>query len=300
MLPKISIITPSYNQGMFLEETILSILNQNYPNLEFIIIDGGSNDQTIEIIEGYKHVLKYWESNKDNGQAHAINKGFKKSTGDIITFCSSDDIYLPNTLLYIGEKWEKWKNFGAFSGSFIYMDGNSNFIGQKRKPMMLKNGPTDLTIGEFGNYRLHQVSTFYNKNAIDNVGRYVDEKYNYVFDRELLYRIVKSYPIYMDEKLLGAFRVHQDSKSVSKIIPFSKEFSSLYLSRKSGELCDDFIRKKKSKYYLYRGYIKYSIQQKKISYSIIFLIMALRFYPISIFTLSYWVKWKHLVTKMLK
>jgi cellulose synthase/poly-beta-1,6-N-acetylglucosamine synthase-like glycosyltransferase len=96
--PKISIVTASYNQGAFLERTILSVLSQNYENLEYIIIDGGSTDNSLEIIKKYETKLTYWCSEPDAGQYNAINKGFKKSTGDIMAFLNADDVYLPWTL----------------------------------------------------------------------------------------------------------------------------------------------------------------------------------------------------------
>ena len=95
---KISIITPSFNQSRFLEESILSVLNQNYSNLEYLLIDGFSTDRSIEIIKKYQEKIKFWVSEKDNGQSQAINKGFKKATGEIIAWLNSDDILLPNTL----------------------------------------------------------------------------------------------------------------------------------------------------------------------------------------------------------
>lgn len=96
--PRISIVTPSYNQGQFLEETICSVLDQNYPNLEYLVIDGGSSDNSVEIIKKYEKHLTYWVSEADNGQAHAVGKGFARSSGQILNWLNSDDIILPGAL----------------------------------------------------------------------------------------------------------------------------------------------------------------------------------------------------------
>ena len=103
---KISVITPSYNQAQFIERTILSVLNQNYPNLEYIIMDGGSTDNTVEILKKYSDKI-IWKSEKDNGQSGAINKGLKMATGDIVTYLNSDDIYELGTFEKIAEFFQK-------------------------------------------------------------------------------------------------------------------------------------------------------------------------------------------------
>ena len=107
MPPKISIVTPSFNQGQFIEETIRSVLDQDYPNLEYLVIDGGSTDQTIDIIRKYETQLSYWESEKDRGQVHAINKGLARATGDIFAYINSDDIYLPGTFATVAKYFDE-------------------------------------------------------------------------------------------------------------------------------------------------------------------------------------------------
>ena len=107
MLPKISIVTPSFNQGQFIEETILSVLEQNYPNLEYIIIDGESTDNSLNIIKSYSQNLAYWVSEPDTGQTHAINKGFSKASGEIFMWLNSDDILLNGSLIEIAKCYKK-------------------------------------------------------------------------------------------------------------------------------------------------------------------------------------------------
>jgi glycosyltransferase involved in cell wall biosynthesis len=118
-LPKISIVTPSYNQGQYIEETILSVLNQNYPNLEYIIVDGGSKDDTVEVIKRYEKHITYWVSEKDRGQVHALNKGLEKATGDIFAFINSDDVYLPGAFFAIVDYFREHPDCAWLCGDTI-------------------------------------------------------------------------------------------------------------------------------------------------------------------------------------
>ena len=105
--PRITIITPSLNQGEFLEDTIHSILNQNYPNLEYFIVDGGSTDNSVDIIKKYEHRINWWVSEPDRGQSHAINKGLVRATGDIINWINSDDLLFPGALQRVASCYQR-------------------------------------------------------------------------------------------------------------------------------------------------------------------------------------------------
>lgn len=108
--PKITVVTPNFNQGAFLERTILSVLNQNYPNLEYIIMDGGSTDKSIEIIKKYEKKLTWWVSENDKGHADALNKGFSRASGDIMAWINSDDKYYPWTFKTVAEVFQSENN----------------------------------------------------------------------------------------------------------------------------------------------------------------------------------------------
>ena len=126
--PKISIITPSYNQGQFLEQTILSILSQDYPNLEYIIMDGGSSDNSVEIIRKHEDNLTYWVSEPDKGQSDAINKGFQRATGDILTWLNSDDYYLPGTLHTVAEYFTQHPDVECIYGDLQVVASNGDLL----------------------------------------------------------------------------------------------------------------------------------------------------------------------------
>lgn len=209
MHPKITIVTPSFNQGEYLEETILSVLNQNYPNLEFIIIDGGSTDNSIDIIKGYQTKLNYWVSEPDLGQSDAINKGFNKSTGDIFCWLNSDDIFQENTLNTIGK-------YFSDNPDCSFVTGDGDFISEdKEKIFFKKNGKSydfmNLLKYHKGNF-LPQPSVFFKKEVIDQVGL-LNLDLKYTMDLDLWLRIIKKNKLFYINKTLSSLRQHKDAKT---------------------------------------------------------------------------------------
>src|ERR1043165_8570399 len=126
-LPKITIITPSYNQGEFLEDTFRSVLEQNYPNLEYFVVDGGSTDASVDIIKRYADHFDWWVSEKDRGQSHAINKGLERATGDIVTWLNSDDYYPPDILHFVAQMFDD-PNVHLINGDCEIIDGEGKFV----------------------------------------------------------------------------------------------------------------------------------------------------------------------------
>jgi glycosyltransferase involved in cell wall biosynthesis len=206
-LPKISIITPSFNQGRFIEETLLSVINQNYPNQEYIIIDGGSTDDTIEIITKYEQYLAYWVSEKDNGQSEAINKGFRKATGDIICWINSDDILMPGALRRVADFFEDNKDLDFVNGNTVLIDENSNII-TSHFTLMQKRW-----YAKRGIFYINQPAMFWKRNLFDTIG-FLKEDFHTLMDKELLIRIFENnFRIDHLERILAGFRVHDMAKS---------------------------------------------------------------------------------------
>ena len=204
--PKISIVTPSYNQAGFLERTILSVLNQDYPNLEYIIIDGGSTDGSVEIIKKYEKYLAYWVSEKDKGQSDAINKGFQKSTGDILAWLNSDDTYLSGTLFKVVKAFQENPNADLIFGNIYHVDEKDQRIGELRFTKF--DFPT--LIYEGGN--LHQPGSFWTREIYNRVGG-IDPKYIFCMDYDFFCRVGGIGNFIFIRDYLANFRIHKNAKS---------------------------------------------------------------------------------------
>ena len=209
-LPKISIVTPSYNQGHFLEETILSILNQEYPYLEFIIMDGGSTDSSVDIIKKYSSHIAYWVSQQDKGQAAAINEGFRRSTGDIIAWVNSDDVLFPGALMAVAKEYKEHQ------GSLIV--GNGQWYFQDFElvcDQIVRNVSAEHFIQlSSGMLSWCQPGTFFPRSILTSIG-YLDESLRYVFDRDWMCKLLltKIEVRYINQSL-ARFRFHSMSKTI--------------------------------------------------------------------------------------
>ncbi|MBU1863858.1 MAG: glycosyltransferase [Candidatus Omnitrophica bacterium] len=205
--PKITVVTPSYNQKEFLEKTILSVLNQNYPNLEYIIIDGGSTDGSIEVIKKYERYLGCWLSESDRGQADALNKGFTKATGDIIGWQNSDDLYLPNTFMQIAEIFSHNPSIDVLYGNRFDIDDNDAIIGESRFTKFSK------FIFQYEGIALGTQVTFWKRDIFKKIGL-LKIDFHFALDWEFFLRAgcqgysFKHVPVYF-----GAIRRHAGAKT---------------------------------------------------------------------------------------
>ncbi len=205
--PRISIVTPSYNQGRFIERTILSVLQQNYPNLEYIVQDGASKDKSLAIINKYKQSLKHWESIKDKGQANAINLGFKHATGEIMAYLNSDDLLLPGTLNYIVDYFNKHPEVDVIYGQRIILNEDDNEIGRWILPKHCDE------IIRWVDY-IPQETLFWRRRIWEKVGGELDESFNFAMDWNLIIRFQDAGAKFARlPRFLGGFRVHSQQKT---------------------------------------------------------------------------------------
>lgn len=208
-LPSISIVTPSLNQGEYLESTIRSVSDQSYPALEYVVQDGGSSDGTLEILKAYSSSLASWESAPDGGQASAINRGFERTTGEIMAYLNSDDVLLPGSLAYIARFFESNPEVDVVYGHRILIDGGGKEIGRWILP---GHDNEAIAYADF----VPQETLFWRRSAWESVGEKLDESFKFAMDYDLILRFRDAGLTFRRlPRFLGAFRVWQDQKTQS-------------------------------------------------------------------------------------
>ena len=207
-LPKISIITPSFNQGQFIEETIRSVLLQGYPNLEYIIIDGGSTDETLEIIKKYSDFITYWVSEPDEGQSHAINKGLKQATGEVFNWLNSDDFYLPNALITVGKAFKNIEMAVFCAQQYTETsDGKRTHF----KGVTCKKTLEETLVSPY----FSQSPTFFRLPIVKELGG-LESSLFFCMDLELWLNYLTHFGhegIFESDSFLAVFRIHPDAKT---------------------------------------------------------------------------------------
>jgi glycosyltransferase involved in cell wall biosynthesis len=204
---RITVITPSFNQGKFIRKTIESVLSQDYPNIEYFVIDGGSQDETLEVLRSYGDKVR-WISEKDSGQSEAINKGFRMATGDILCWINSDDVLLPGALRKVAEYFAAHPEVAMVYGEGYMIDEQDNI--KQRFPFT--EPKFDLwKLVYVGDYLLQQ-STFFRRSVFE-VTPMLDEKLHYGLDWDLFIRIGKRFPVHYIPEYLGSIREHGEAKT---------------------------------------------------------------------------------------
>jgi len=204
----VSIVTPSFNQARFLEEAILSVLEQSYPRIEYIIVDGGSTDGSVEIIRKYAHRLAWWVSEPDHGQTDAINKGFARARGEIFAWLNSDDTYLPHAVTEAVDYLQSHPEAGMVYGDANLIDTEGQVIG--RFPAR----QTDYRRLRRGYVHIPQQAAFFRADLWRQVGP-LDPTFYFAMDYDLWVRLAKIAPLHYYPRLWANFRLHEGGKSLT-------------------------------------------------------------------------------------
>jgi glycosyltransferase involved in cell wall biosynthesis len=208
--PKITIVTPSYNQGAYIEKTLKSVLIQGYPNLEYIVIDGGSTDNSADIIRKYSDQLAYWTSEPDKGQSDAINKGMARATGEILGWLNSDDMLEPGALSEVAAAAARYPSAGVFVGHGRKVDINGKEVYYKEPGDLSYEGLCRWLSG--GNFM--QPSCFWRRDVWDKAGP-LDENIHFAMDVDLWLKMVKVTKFQKIDKLLSSAIYHEEAKTAA-------------------------------------------------------------------------------------
>jgi glycosyltransferase involved in cell wall biosynthesis len=219
-LPGISVITPSYNQGDFLEATILSLLGQEYPNLEYLVMDGGSTDASVSIIEKYTDDIDFWCSEKDGGQSDAISRGLKRATGDILCWVNSDDILCKDALHTVASALPL--------DTPAWLVGHSrqiNSSGGKGSKIRYAGEINKQTFFQYKYSWFSQPSVFWNRKMMEAAG-FPDRQYHYIMDLDLFCRMYSVNPPIIVDRILSEYRIHADAKTTKEAMSVDREYAA--------------------------------------------------------------------------
>jgi GT2 family glycosyltransferase len=216
-LPLVSIITPSFNQADYLEETILSVLNQDYPNIEYIVIDGGSTDGSVEIIERYADRLAYWVSEPDEGQAHATNKGWRRSTGEIIAYINSDDPYLPGALSTTVDYFRLHPDIGL-----VYASSYASQVENDQSVVQSQEAPPFNLVHLARRCFIAQPTVFFRRSVLESIG-FLDESFHYCMDYDYWMRAAAVTKFGRLRSYTAVTRYHSNSKTGSQLPGFLRD-----------------------------------------------------------------------------
>lgn len=273
-LPRITIITPSFNQGKYIEQTILSVLEQDYPNLEYIIFDGGSSDETVQIIKKYEKQLACWVSEPDKGQSDAINKGLKRATGDVFNWLNSDDLLEKGALHEVGKAFAE-NDILSFNGVCrTFNDGNySNTVNTTYTSFLMSAEKTLAKVS------MGQPSQFYSLKAVREVGNSVNTSLSHSMDKELWCRFLFRFgtdKVKFTNSVLSSFRLHGESKTVSLYELFRKDDYSIYNSIFEQFNAPDFLKNFVLKHEFNKNY-KNTWHEGVVNPELLFAYFAVRF-----------------------
>jgi glycosyltransferase involved in cell wall biosynthesis len=220
-VPKITVITPSFNQGQYLEATILSVLSQKYANLEYFVIDGGSTDNSVDIIRSYESQIDFWVSEKDKGQSEAINKGLQKATGNIITWLNSDDQFTAGTL-------QKVADYFTNNPQNWVVHGKTRLFGRGMKDQ-IKGCPivNNLKPYYFAALPFPQPSAFFRREAVQEYGLLTAD-YHYGMDYDFFVRIALNHHFLAVDDVFSNYLLHPESKSVALSSRFAKDYARIF------------------------------------------------------------------------
>ncbi len=233
-VPHISVIVPSFKLGRFIEETIRSIVLQQWPDLEFIIIDGGSSDETVEVIRKYERWITWWVSEADRGQAEAINKGLKRATGDIVAWFNADDFYTDGIFTAVAEAWRR-------NPRGIYAAPVVNFYERGRETLIRPRGLSLESVVQYwtGRALWHDPGLFWSRAVVDAVGG-PDTSLHYSHDFDYLARALQHASVEYVDHIAAGFRMHPGSKTISSAEQMMAETAAV--SRRYWHLVNDLDR----------------------------------------------------------